>query len=195
MKHYFKNSEQLHEEDEITLAYRYYDHDLCFKTNNNLFSKNELDYHSRLLLAHIEAGTYQHCLDLGCGYGFIGICLSKRFKTAVDFIDITPQAIIYTEKNIILNNISAYKVTQSDGIQNETKYDLITLNPPIHAGKEVCYRLYQEGVAHLQRTGIMMIVIAKKHGAVSTLAYLKTFCDVKIITKKKGVYIMALCKK
>ncbi|MDR1782154.1 MAG: methyltransferase [Bacilli bacterium] len=194
MKQYFTNNDNLDLNKEITLSFEYYNNKLLFKSNDGLFSKDELDKNSILLLNNIDSNNYQHILDLGCGYGFIGICLSKRFNTKVDFIDVTNQAIYYTKKNCLLNNIDNYQVIQSDGVKNINKYDLITLNPPIHAGKEVCYTLYQESYEHLTSNGSLIIVINKKHGALSTIEYLKTLGQVIIKYKKKQTYIIELTR-
>ncbi|MDR3215320.1 MAG: methyltransferase [Bacilli bacterium] len=195
MKQYFINNDNLKNEEK-TLTYQYLDNRLCFKTNNGLFSKDELDYHSQILLNNIEVKTYHKILDLGCGYGFIGICLSKRYQCHVDFIDIVKLACDYTSKNCELNNITNYEVINSDGIKNDDLYDLICLNPPIHAGKEVCYALYQESLKHLSNNGELVIVIHKKHGALSTISFLESLnYHIRILYKKKGLFVVSIKNK
>jgi len=136
-------------------------------------------------------------LDLGCGYGLIGIVLSKTHAKAATITqsDINAIACAYTQKNAAANGVGT-NVIHSDGFVGIPQcFHHITLNPPIHAGKDAVNRLYTEAAAHLHPGGALYIVIQKKHGAESTLAFLtKIFHQVKILYKRKG-YFVAMCIK
>lgn len=194
MKQYFDNNIDLKDEPK-ELKYTFNNNELLFKTNSGLFSKDEIDSYSEILLNNIEDDNYQSILDLGCGYGFLGICLSKKYNCLITFIDITERACKYTMENCRINSINNCTIIQSDGIKIKDKFDLITLNPPIHAGKEVTYRLCQEAFNSLNDNGCFYLVIHKKHGAKSMLEYLKTLTtNVTIEYKKKGLYVIKLVK-
>lgn len=191
MKQYFDNDVTLLDKPK-ELKYNYFGHDLIFKTNSGMFSKDEIDLFSRKLLENIETQEYQKILDLGCGYGLLGISLAQRFNCEVYFVDITTRACEYTKINCQLNKINNYTIVQDDGIKNlNEEFDLIVINPPIHAGKKVVYRLYQESVEHLSATGQLYLVVHKKHGAQTTLVFLKTIAArVEVISKEKSLYII-----
>ena len=165
---------------------------LKFKTNSGLFSKDEIDSQSLKLVENIEAKQYQNILDLGCGYGFIGIYLAKRYDVKITFVDITSRACEYTKINCESNNINNYQIIKADGLNLEQKFDLIVLNPPIHVGKEKLYQLYQQAIDHLTENGSFYLVIHKKHGAKSTIEYLETIALVNIVSKKKALYIIKI---
>ncbi|MEG0568744.1 MAG: methyltransferase [Erysipelotrichales bacterium] len=196
MKQYFVDDIEL-EDKPLQLEYDLNGEKLIFETNAGLFSRNEIDEFSETLVNNIEINKYNKILDLGCGYGFIGITLSKLVEYQdITFIDITSRACLYTSKNIINNKVSNYEVIQSDGIQNNTKYDLITLNPPIHAGKEIVYQLYKNALDHLSEDGSFYIVLHKKHGAKSTLTYLaEEGYNTEVVYKKKSLYVIKLTTK
>jgi len=191
-KQYFDNDVHL-SDDPHTLTY-YGEKELTFNTNAAMFSKDKLDYYSIVLIDNVlEDGPsdINSYLDLGCGYGFIGITLASRYPQAKKvFIDITQRAVEYTKTNIALNHIENTEVLLSDGIQNNEMYDLITLNPPIHAGKEVMYQLYDQAMAHLNKEGVFYVVLHKKHGALSTIKDLEVKYKVETIYKKKGLFVI-----
>ena len=164
--------------------------EFSFLTNNGLFSCDRIDAASVLLLEHVPPLT--GCLlDLGCGYGTLGIVLTKTNPVSLTMSDINSIALGYAAKNAKLNQIEA-ECIHSDGFASlPFSYDNIVLNPPIHAGKEVMYRLYTQSAAHLTPGGALYIVIQKKHGAESTLKALgEIFCECRILFKKKGHYVL-----
>jgi len=169
--------------------------DFRFLANNGLFSCDKVDAASILLLENIPPLTGR-VLDLGCGYGTIGIVLAKKNSVNLTMSDINRIALQYAEKNAALNRVEA-ECIHSDGFENLSgQYDNIVLNPPIHAGKEVMYRLYAGAVAHLAPGGALYIVIHKKHGAESSLEALRElFSECQIIYKKKGLYVLKCMKE
>ena len=161
-----------------------------FLANNGLFSCDKIDAASILLLENIPPLTGQ-LLDLGCGYGTIGIVLAKKNPVALTMSDINRIALDYAAKNAALNQVEA-EIVHSDGFENLSGvYDNIVLNPPIHAGKEVMYRLYAGAAEHLTPGGALYIVIQKKHGAESTQKVLRDiFSECNTLYKKKGLYVL-----
>lgn len=139
-----------------------------FFTAGGVFSPKKLDKGSQLLIEKSEIEPDQTVLDLGCGYGVTGILVKRLHpKSEVVFSDVNERAIKLTKMNLRLHNIKA-NAYQSDGFNNqnldEMKFDTILLNPPQTAGKEVCFRLFEESKSHLKKGGTLQIVARTKKG-------------------------------
>ncbi len=195
MVHYFSEDNDNLKSNQQLIAFSVNNVPLKFKTDNGVFSKNNFDRGTAILLKYLEIKeSYKTALDLGCGYGVIGIYLSKAFKIDVDMVDINKRAVNLTNENIKLNDVIA-SVFLSDGFANvNKKYDLIITNPPIRAGKKVVYQFFEDAKKYLTKNGVFYTVINKKHGAASALQKLETvYQKVEIINKKKGFYVIE-CK-
>jgi len=194
MNHYFLENPDL-ETLERNLALEIFHTKFRFITHNGLFSCTEIDDASVTLIKSLPplTGTL---LDLGCGYGVLGIVLAKTYPIEVTMADINRTALTYAGKNAKLNQVHATTI-HSDSFANISgTFDNIVLNPPIHAGKEVMYRMYEESAQHINPGGALYVVILKKHGAESTLKKLNAlFSHVNILYKKKGCYVFQANKK
>ncbi|MCF7926333.1 MAG: methyltransferase [Candidatus Izimaplasma sp.] len=192
MTHYFdKNNDNL-KSNPKEIAFRIHTVDLVFKTDHGVFSKNKLDRGTTVLLDYLEIkNTMKSALDLGCGYGVIGIYLAKRYDMRVELIDINKRAINLTQTNITKNTVDASALI-SDGFESITDtYDLIITNPPIRAGKKVIYPWFKKAKDHLTKTGEFWFVINKKHGANSAIKYVKEIYEtVEVVGKKKGFRVI-----
>ena len=134
-------------------------------------------------------------LDLGCGFGAIGIMLAKiNPQVSLTGCDINRIAVDAAKKNAAINGIEA-EYLRSDCFDGVIGYfDTIALNPPIHAGKDVMFKMFMQAKEHLAPNGAFYIIIQKKHGAESCLRYLRGIYDSCIpVYKKKGAYII-VCK-
>lgn len=190
MSHYFINDLDLKSQiREINIELKGLK--MKFKVDNGIFSPKRLDFGSRLLIETLENKISGKCLDLGCGYGPIGIFLSKLSDKDIyfDMVDINKRAIALAEINTKINNIIA-DVFISDGFSNiKNKYNYIICNPPIRAGKKVIYNFYRKAKEYLIDEGSFYIVIQKKQGMKSSFKELeKIFNKVSIISKKSGYY-------
>ena len=163
-----------------------------FLTDNGVFSKDGLDFGSRLLLESIpldEVGG--KILDMGCGYGVFGIILSKVTSAHVDMVDVNLRAIHLTEMNIKENNICDACVFESNCYDNiSSTYTSIITNPPIRAGKRIVYDIVMNARNYLDNNGKLFIVIRKEQGAKSLIVDLQKIYNVDIIAKKKGFFII-----
>ena len=189
MSHYFlENPEILSHERELSLEI--FGNKLKFLTNNGLFSCNQIDEASLTLIKNIPP-IKGALLDLGCGYGVIGIALAKKNPVTLTQSDVNNIALDYAKKNAILNNVTAEFVHSDCFEKISGMFDNITLNPPIHAGKEIMYRMYEESVRFLNPGGSFYIVIQKKHGAESTMKELKkVYTNCNVLYKKKGCFVI-----
>lgn len=168
-----------------------------FLTDNGVFSKKAVDFGSSLLLKSLPTLNNVNILDVGCGYGTIGLTIAKMNPTAyVTMVDINQRAVLLTNKNMISNQIKNAEIFVSDIYNNvHQKYDFIVTNPPIRAGKKVVHNITLGAIAYLKDGGQMWCVIQKKQGAESLLIKLKdTFSNVEIISKDKGYFIIKSIK-
>jgi len=194
MGHYFVNQEDLNSEkkEHVVLIK---DKKFSFMTDHGVFSKKGLDFGSRLLIESTIDLSFDKALDLGCGYGPIGIILkSFNFKAMVDMVDINLRAIELAEENARNNHVTV-NVFESNGFDNITsKYDLIVTNPPIRTGKKVIYKMFEDAGQHLTDNGSLYMVIQKKQGAMSAIKFCQTiYKDVQVIKKKSGYMIIKCC--
>ncbi|CAM3499409.1 class I SAM-dependent methyltransferase [Paenibacillus lupini] len=171
---------------------------LRFMTDAGVFSKSGVDYGSRVLLDALVLAPSAKVLDVGCGYGPIGLTAAKLAPEGhVTMIDINERAVELSKENAKLNGINNVTVTQSDIYESvkENRYDVILTNPPIRAGKQVVHRIFEEGYQLLNPGGKMWVVIQKKQGAPSAEAKLELlFGDVEEVTKDKGYRIFLATK-
>ncbi len=189
MSHYFIEDKTLKPDIK---EFDYYYKNLRFKfiTDSGVFSKGQVDPATDLLINSLPP-LKGALLDLGCGYGCIGIVLSKAYGLDVTQADINPTAIRLAEQNRRINNAET-KIVLSDCYENiPERFDTIAINPPIHAGKDVTYKMYGEAPAHLNKGGRLYVVTLKKHGAESTIRKLAdVFGNCDVIYKKKGYYVL-----
>ena len=164
-----------------------------FFTDNGVFSKDGLDFGSRLLLETIpleEVGG--KVLDMGCGYGVFGITLNKILSCSVDMVDVNLRALHLSEINAKENCCSNVRIFESFTYSNiDSKYTSIVTNPPIRAGKKVVYDIVMNAKDYLEVNGRLFIVIRKEQGAKSLIKDLQeNGYNVDILEKKSGFFIL-----
>ena len=196
MEHYYTNNPTSKSEERL-IEYKIKDKNIKFISDNGVFSKGHVDIATNFMLnVLLNENINGKVLDLGCGYGTIGITLSKFFDIDVTMLDINERALNLAEKNTKLNNIKNVKIVESDGFEKINEdFDVIITNPPIRAGKSVIYKMYEESYKHLKCGGVLYLVINKKHGAPSTKEYLtQLFGNCEVLDKKTGFNVMKCVK-
>ena len=168
-----------------------------FMTDNGVFSKDGLDFGSRLLLESIpleEVGG--KVLDMGCGYGVLGIVLNKITSCNVDMVDVNLRAMHLAELNIGKNHCINVNVFESNCYENiNSKYSSIITNPPIRAGKKIVYDIVMNAKDYLEENGHLFLVIRKEQGAKSLIVDLEKLYTVEVLNKKKGFFILKCTSK
>lgn len=172
---------------------------LRFKTDAGVFSKGEVDFGSRLLAETFKlAETAGDLLDVGCGYGPIGLSLAVSYsERTIHMVDVNERALALAQHNAQQNDIANVKVYSSDALDSVTAegFAAILTNPPIRAGKETVFKIYEEAFSKLAYGGELWVVIQKKQGAPSTMARLEElFGNVETMEKKKGYFILKAIK-
>lgn len=166
-----------------------------FKTDAGVFSKSEVDFGSRVLIdCFVMPDVDGHVLDVGCGYGPIGLSIAKSYPDRiVEMMDVNERAVNLAKKNAELNGVQNVQIYESDALSSvpNGKIAAVLTNPPIRAGKDTIFRFYDEAYDKLADSGELWVVIQKKQGAPSTFDYLELkFSKVEIVEKKKGYWII-----
>ncbi len=194
LAHYYENDPAL-KSAQKTLNYVQNGDKFVFTTDLGVFSNKALDYGSTLLIREVMKRYDEgDILDVGCGYGFIGIVLARNYTRAhVSMVDINERAVSLANINIAANNISNAEALVSDGYANVVKkYRYIVINPPIRAGKQVYYPLLAGAKDYLTKDGTLMFVIKKQHGAKSAAKFVsETYGNCTLLQKDSGYYVYA----
>lgn len=182
------------ESDRRTWTFPLRGYSLTFTTDNGVFSKNEVDFGSRLLIDTFTLPAVDgDILDLGCGYGPVGIALAKDFPDRnIIGVDINQRALELANENARQNDVKNVSFLESDIFSEikEKKFAAILTNPPIRAGKQVVHQMLEDSKEALLYGGELSVVIQKKQGAPSAQKKLEElFSEVEVVAKKKGYFI------
>ncbi|WP_088044567.1 class I SAM-dependent methyltransferase [Bacillus sp. EAC] len=195
--HYFTNKPSS-KTDKKVFSFTLKGNDLKFQSDSGVFSRNEVDFGSRVLIeTYTPPAIEGNILDVGCGYGPIGLSIAKSEPNRIiEMVDVNLRAIELAESNAKENNIENVRIYESSIYENVNgQYAAILTNPPIRAGKEVVHGILKGAYEKLLSRGELWVVIQKKQGAPSALELLKTlFNEVEVVKKEKGYYIIQ-CKK
>lgn len=192
--YYEKNPTADHDIHELRV--RLLDTPMTFLTDAGVFSKRMVDYGSQVLLSALELEAGKRLLDVGCGYGPLGLTLGKVFGVQATLIDINSRALDLARANAEKNQVNA-RIFQSNVYEDvEGNFDYIVSNPPIRAGKSVVHEIIKGAFCHLEDQGSLTIVIQKKQGAPSAKAKMEeVFGNCQILKKDKGYYILESVKE
>lgn len=191
MQHYYTKDPKI-PHDIGMIDFNFNDIKLKFTTDAGVFSKSGVDYGSQVMLKTLP-DIKGRVLDLGCGYGAIGITVAKlNPKCNVTMIDINERAVGLADKNIVLNKVENAQCFQSDAFENvKNAFDVILCNPPIRTGKKVIYPMFENSINYLNPGGALYIVIQKKQGAGSAMDKLKeVYGNCEAINKDGGYWIL-----
>ena len=187
--YYTENPNSAH--DERRIALRALGNDLTFVTDAGVFSRDGLDRGTEVLLEALPP-LEGRVLDLGCGWGAVGVALGKRYP-ALDIVmtDINSRAVELARRNLAENGVTA-AVLQGDGFDAvEGRFDAIVTNPPIRAGKAVIYGLFARARDYLEPDGALYVVIRKQQGAPSALKYLKEiYSRAETMDRASGFHVL-----
>ncbi|OLN23135.1 16S rRNA methyltransferase [Domibacillus antri] len=192
--HYFsKNPDSEHRPRQFSFTLR--GKEYRFNTDAGVFSRTEVDFGSRLLVATFEWPKVEGpVLDAGCGYGPIGISLAaEQPDRTIHMIDINDRALSLARQNAKVNGVENVKIYESDRLQNvsEEGFAAVITNPPIRAGKQVVFDILRNGFAKLAEGGEIWVVIQKKQGAPSALKELERLAgSCETAAKSKGYFIL-----
>ncbi|CDQ41431.1 MULTISPECIES: class I SAM-dependent methyltransferase [Virgibacillus] len=192
-EHYFSQKPQTKSSPE-TWDYLLNGKTFTFTSDIGVFSKNEVDFGSKQLIEQFkEPAITGDLLDLGCGYGPIGIAIADKYKDRhLVMVDINERAIALAEQNASRNQVTNVECMESDRLSavKNRSFAAILTNPPIRAGKKVVHQMFVEAQQVLKEHGELWVVIQKKQGAPSAKEKLASlFGEVEVVAKNKGYYI------
>ena len=167
--------------------------DLVFETDAGVFSRGEVDTGTRLLLEALPEDMHGEILDLGCGWGVIGISIARKWpETQVTMADVNTRALELSRKNAKRNRAEVI-CAESDGMEAlaDRNFDAVVTNPPIRAGKQVIYKMFADAAQRLKPGGALYLVIRKQQGAESCIRYLETIYEkVEKLDKSGGFWVL-----
>jgi 16S rRNA G1207 methylase RsmC len=161
-EHYF-SEKQKSENKRFEVQVRLKNDSFKIMSAPGIFSKDELDTATKLLIENAVIG--KKILDLGCGYGVIGLSVLRKNKgVEVYFSDVNERALELTNENLKALNLNG-KVVKSNVFDNLNEgFDTILSNPPMAAGRKVCFQIIEESFKHLEKDGILQIVARHNKG-------------------------------
>ncbi len=166
---------------------------LTFRTDAGVFSRGEVDDGTKLLLDALPEEMTGDVLDLGCGWGAIGVSVGKNWpEVKVTMADVNLRALELAGGNAERNGVQA-ECLESDGMSALAgrTFDAVITNPPIRAGKQVIYRMFADAAESLKPDGKLYLVIRKQQGAESCMKYLATlYGKVEKISRSGGFWVI-----
>jgi 16S rRNA (guanine1207-N2)-methyltransferase len=170
--------------------------DLRFETQAGVFSHRELDTGTRLLIGAMRVSPRAHVLDLGCGYGAIGIVAAKLASQGhVTLVDSDIRATRLTERNLALNGIENADVVLGDGFRDlpaKTRYEVIVSNPPTHSGREVLDEMVAGAYKALKPRGQLFLVINRLLSLRREVE--EVFGNSEVVGREKGFVVIRAVK-
>ena len=190
--HYYTRTPQS-ESRPVSCEYTFRGIPLTFLTDAGVFSRGEVDTGTRLLLEALPEELSGDILDLGCGWGVIGIAVARKWPAChVTLADVNTRALDLSRENARRNR-AAVSCLESDGMAALAgrTFDAVITNPPIRAGKQVIYRMFADAQKSLKPGGALYLVIRKQQGAESCVHYLSTlFREVEKLDRSGGFWVI-----
>ncbi len=198
MSHYYSKTQDDIESNPSYFTFNFKGETFKFKTDNGVFSKDYIDYGSFAMLKEFKPNNLEFpILDMGAGYGPIGICVSRLYKKHTFMVEVNERAYNLAKENIKNNEADSEIINSSlfDDLDGKVFSSVIT-NPPIRAGKDVVFSIYDGAYSHLAFGGELWVVIQKKQGAPSSKAHIEElFGNCEIVNRDRGYYILKAVKK
>jgi 16S rRNA G1207 methylase RsmC len=165
-----------------------------FEVAPGIFSYKRIDFGIKLLLEHVEIPSEGMVLDIGCGYGAIGITIAKlNPKLIVYMVDINSEATRLAKRNVLRNGLDPSRVIVLQGdLYDAVKgltFDAIYSSPPPVAGLQIVERIIREAPQHLKPNGTLQLVMRKGYEKAKKLMQ-EVFGNVEIKVAKKGYRLL-----
>ena len=180
MSHYFSEKQEVKSDRKI-IKYEIENKNFEFVTDNGVFSKTKVDFGTDVMLKVFlrenmnKKNQKFDVLDIGCGYGVVSVVVKAFFqKIKTVSSDVNERALELTAENLLKNEVvkdenDEFEVRKSFAFDSiSEKFDVILSNPPIRAGKQTIFQIYEKSFEHLNENGEFYCVIQTKHGAKST---------------------------
>ncbi len=162
-------------------------------TSSGIFSITRIDKGTKVLIDYAIVNENSKILDLGCGYGSVGIVFAKAFPScSIVMTDINERAVKLAKMNAqlngVLNNTSIVSGHLFENVKE--KFDTILLNPPQNAGREICFEMIIKSFDYLNKKGTLQLIARKnKGGIVLSNKMQERFGNFKVTAKKAGYWL------
>ncbi|MBQ7064866.1 MAG: class I SAM-dependent methyltransferase [Firmicutes bacterium] len=194
MEHYFSNNPTSRSDEQIiryTLADRLY----LLMTDHGVFSMDRVDKGSDLLIRTVLKAEEDpaSCMDIGCGYGPIGLILADRWPASEwQLVDVNDRAMELAGRNAAaLGLLGRVQIGPMESFPADDRREVIVTNPPIRAGKQVIYGLFREAWERLAPGGRLYIVIRKNQGADSAAREIRNlFGNCETVGREAGYHVL-----
>lgn len=168
------------------------DFDLQLQTQPGVFSARGIDDGTRLLLEAMEVEPDAHVLDLGCGYGVIGIIAAKLApRGRITLVDSDIRATRLALQNLELNGVTNADVVLGDGLHDlpaDARFDIVASNPPTHSGREVLDDFVASAHGVLNAGGQLYLVVNRLQSLRREVE--RVFGNVELAARKKGFVVI-----
>ncbi len=157
-------------------------------TSSGVFSKKGIDAGSYLLIKAMIIKPGWKILDLGCGYGVIGLFAAKISNTIPSLVDINKRACHLAAINSKKNKIDSIVLNGNlyEPIK-DLRFDTILINPPQSAGREICFNMIDGSLNHLKKDGLLQLVARPNKGGKTLAAKMKdVYGNLEIIARASG---------
>ena len=173
-------------------------HTFTFRTDAGVFSRGELDRGTQLLIDALDIAACETILDLGCGYGAIGIVAASLSEGGRAFLtDVNERAVSLARKNIAANGIANAEVRLGPTYEpvSGMLFDKIVCNPPIRAGRTVVDEIITGAPGHLLGQGSLWLVARTRQGADSIRSRMSAaFGNAEIVKRGSGFKVIRSTK-
>ncbi|MBN1330684.1 MAG: class I SAM-dependent methyltransferase [Candidatus Heimdallarchaeota archaeon] len=179
----------------ITINTHQLGHSLTFTSQSGIFNWKKVDTGSEILLNNLVLPKNGFVLDLGCGYGFLGVALAKAYpELSLVLTDINELAVKCSQKNCIINEVTKNTIVKQGNLYEPIKnymFDSIITNPPLMAGKNVLNQIISQSKGFLNIKGSLQLVVPKGKGLVSMQKMItEIYGFFEVIAKKSGYWIL-----
>lgn len=153
---------------------RVWGRDLVLASGSGVFSQGRLDGGTAVLFRETEPPTARRFLDLGCGYGVIGLALAAAVPGAVvRAVDVNERAVLLANENAVALEVDdRFTAALPDDVPEAEEYDEIWSNPPIRIGKPALHDLLLRWLPRLSGDGRAVLVVGRNLGADSLQRWL-----------------------
>ncbi len=171
---------------------------LTFSTDAGVFSRGRLDRGTELLLEALDLGPGELILDLGCGYGAVGVAAAKLSEGGhVLLTDVNERAVALAKANLRANGVTNAEVRQGDLYAPVAgmAFDHIVCNPPLRAGRAVVDRIISEAPSHLLEGGRLWLVARTRQGADALRGRMQAaFGNAEVVRRGSGYKVLRASK-
>ncbi|MDI6847312.1 MAG: methyltransferase [Candidatus Bathyarchaeia archaeon] len=161
-----------------------------FLTASGVFSKRRVDLGTRLLVESMVLPEKGSVLDVGCGYGAVGIAAATfNPDLRVIMVDVNQRAVWLARQNIEINNVGNAEVRRGQLYEpiKDLKFNCVLSNPPVSAGMETVKAIIVEAPKHMTCKALFQMVVRSKIGGKRLRTLLESaFGNIEVLARKSG---------